>query len=247
MKKNTNSWLNCFFLLIPFFLLACEQRDPEAEFQKLVDTPYTNIKEGIKALDDYIDHFKGKATQHIEEAYKMRSQYSAMDELFSGSFRDYAHFMEVVDQTKEKGEDSQFASVREVWRQLFVKKKHSLLDPGLEKLDKNSFVDYMTENAKELCKDGTILLKSDVCDIVEMGEPQLTEDGFSKTCEGTFRVHLKDPLVGLLQSTALIKLKGEIVGDCVPSFQYRLAGYEILEAPTQLRDVITTAAQLLLY
>ena len=104
----------------------------------------------------------------------------------------------------------------------------------------------MTENAKELCKDGTILMKPDVCDVVEMGEPQLTEDGFSKTCEGTFRVHLKGSLVGLLQSTALIKLKGEIVGDSIPTFQYKLVGYEILEAPTELKDVISTAAQLLI-
>jgi hypothetical protein len=246
MKKSTNSWQKWFFLLIPFFLLACGQRDPEVEFQKLLDTPYTNIKEGLKALDDYIGYFSGKSSEHMEEAYKMRREYSAMADLFNDSYQDYAQFMEVIDKLKDKGEDSEFASVREVWRQLFSKKKHSLLDPGLEKLDKNSFVEYMTENAKELCKDGTILMKPDVCDVVEMGEPQLTEDGFSKTCEGTFRVHLKGSLVGLLQSTALIKLKGEIVGDSIPTFQYKLVGYEILEAPTELKDVISTAAQLLI-
>ena len=245
MKKNTNRWQNWFLILIPFFFVACGQRDPEVEFQKLLDTPYTNIKEGLKALDDYIGYFSGKSSEHMEEVYKMRREYSAMADLFNDSYQDYAQFMDVIDKLKDKGEDSEFASVREVWRQLFSKKKHSLLDPGLEKLDKNSFVAYMSESAKELCKDGTVFMKADNCEVVEMGEPQLTEDGFSKTCEGIFRVHLKGKLVGLLQSTAQIKLKGMIVGDSIPTFQYKLVGYEILEAPSELKDVISTAAQLL--
>ena len=99
----------------------------------------------------------------------------------------------------------------------------------------------MSENAKELCKDETLFLKADVCDVVEMSEPQLTEDGFSKTCEGTFRVHLKGKLIGLLKSTALIKIKGIIVGDSIPTFQYKQVGYDILEAPKELEDVISTA------
>ena len=235
MKKSTNSWQKWFFLLIPFFLLACEQRDPEAEFQKLLDTPYTNIKEGLKALETLLTGCGNK--KNDKNVIKV-----------GASPTPHAEILNVVkDKLKDKGEDSEFASVREVWRQLFSKKKHSLLDPGLEKLDKNSFVEYMTENAKELCKDGTILMKPDVCDVVEMGEPQLTEDGFSKTCEGTFRVHLKSKLVGgLFQSTAQIKLKGMIVGDSIPTFQYKLVGYEILEAPTELKQVISTAAQLLI-
>lgn len=246
MKKVSNRWEYLLFLLIPFFLIACEQRDPEIEFQKILDTPYTNVKEGIKALDDYIDYFSGKSNTHIEEIYKMRREYSFMEELFNGSYSDYAQFMEAIGQAKDKGEDSEFASVREVWRQLFQRKKHSLLDPSLEKLDKNSFVGYMSENAKELCKDETLFLKADVCDVVEMSEPQLTEDGFSKTCEGTFRVHLKGKLIGLLKSTALIKIKGIIVGDSIPTFQYKQVGYEILEAPKELEDVISTAAKLLI-
>ena len=71
MKRVSNRWEYLLFLLIPFFLIACERRDPEIEFQKILDTPYTNVKEGIKALDDYIDYFSGKSNTHIEEIYKM--------------------------------------------------------------------------------------------------------------------------------------------------------------------------------
>ncbi|MBO4659562.1 MAG: hypothetical protein J5637_08065 [Prevotella sp.] len=243
MYKNIYNWS---LLLIAFFLLSCEQRDPEVEFQRLAETSFTNVRDAIDATNDYIDYFYKKSSRHLQEVYQMRTEYRVMDALFNESYHDYVEFIDRVNEAKNKGEDSSSAGVRETWRQLFSKKKHSLLDPGLEKLDKSSFEAYMSENARELCKDGTIFMKADECDVVELGEPQLTDDGFSKTCEGTFRVHLKGKLVGLLKSTALIKLKGKIVGDGIPTFQYKMVEYEIIEAPTELKDVISTAAQLLI-
>ena len=252
MKRYTSRWQYWVALLVSIFLIACEQRDPEAEFQKILDTPYYNVKEGIIVLDDYINYFSQKSSPHMEEVYKMRREYNAMEKLFNDSYQDYVHFMEVINLTQHKGEDSEFASVREVWRQLFNKKKHTLLDPDLEKLDKKDFIQYMSEDAKKMCNKHTsyvdkVFMTPVECLVLEMCEPQLTEDGFSKTCEGTFKVNSEGKLLGVFDSTAKIKLKGMIVGDSIPSFQYRLIDYEILESSSKdFENDIKSGAQMLI-
>lgn len=227
-----------FFLIVPcvavlsgLLLSGCERRDPEAEFNALAHRVFNSPQAGEDAAADYIEYFNGKANNRVEEAKEIQASYVEMEDLLNGTYTSYEDFYEAINRCGDPSK-SRYEGVRLSWNAWFKDKKRQLLEPVLAGFTKEFFSEQMQRDAKYLCDSRSNFWASETCEVISISEPQLNEDGFSKSCTGVFRVDLRGKVMGLLKGSVKLKMTGKMVADEPFGPEYHRVDYEFLEKPT---------------
>lgn len=127
------------FLLVFLCTSACDQRDPQAEYEQIRDAVYSSPKTGIDVAQEYIDHFHSKNGNRVNEVSEIQEFYRLMDNFFSNSFRSYQEFMNQSKGLNEELSYCNYDGVRNTWKNLYGQERNRLLAPLMEGITDQTF------------------------------------------------------------------------------------------------------------
>lgn len=230
LTNAESGMLFCFILSVLAFT-SCDHRDPQAEFEVLSETVFSNPSAGEQAAQGYIDYFSNKKNARINEAYEIRDLYRTMEGFFSNSFSSYADFLENGRELNEEMSRCYYSGVRQTWMSLYGKERERLLGPLMDSINESSFEAYFKSQVRELSENEFNIWKIESIDPVSMSTPEPVKDGTAKKCNGEYRVHLRGGVVGLLTEEALIEIEGVIGLDETGNVYFTRTGYQFLKKP----------------
>ena len=232
LRRNASAVISCVVVALSLsFLVACDQRDPQAEFEALSVAVYTHPKTGFEAAQEYIDHFYAKKESRVAEVTEIRNHYRSMDEFFSNSFRSYADFMTRSRRLNEELSQSSFPGVRNTWKNLYAQERDRLLAPLMGGITDQTFDSFFKAQIRYLCEQQYNTWNYESIDQVSLSTPAVVRDGTAKESSGTYRVHLRGSILGLRTSTATVSIKGLIGIDERGNVFTERTGYDFLDGP----------------
>ena len=214
------------FMLLALMNVSCEQRDPQAEYERLRDTVFSSPLEGETAAQEYIDYFYGKEKARITEVSEIRDQYRKMDGFFSDSFSSYADFMSKSRDLHKLLSHSNYEGVRKMWLSRYESERNRLLEPLLDSISESDFDNFFRSQVTQLCKNEYSFWDLESVDQVSLSSPTRTNDGMAVKSYGEYRVHLKGGVLGILTKSERVTIEGTIGPDELGSLVYNRTGYQ---------------------
>lgn len=231
MQVLGGRFVTCLML---FLLIAssCDQRDPQAEYELLRQTVYSNPQEGIDAAQEYIDHFYNKSGARITEVSSIRDEYRRMADFVEHSFNSYADFLDQSREINAELSSSNYEGVRKTWQSLYERERNQVLGPIMDSITESSFDEFFKTQVRLLCEDEFNVWDIEEIDKISLTSPTLSDDGTVKKASGEYRIHLRGNVLGLITRDARVSIEGTIGPDESGYIQMNRTGYHFLEKPT---------------
>lgn len=218
-------------LLAVILASACDQRDPQAEYEQLRDAVYSSPKTGMDVAQEYIDHFHSKKGNRVAEVSEIRDEYHLMDNFFSNTFRSYPEFMSQAKGLNDRLSLSNYEGVRNTWKNLYGQERNRLLAPLMDGITDLTFDAFFKTQVRNLCDGKFATWNFESVDQVSLTTPVVVRDGTVKESSGVYRVHLRGGIIGLRTSTAMVSISGRIGVDSRGELVYERTGYEFTDSP----------------
>lgn len=231
MQVSEGKLAVCLVFLLVLIATSCEQRDPQAEYERLRETVFSSPQEGIDVAQEYIDHFYNKAKARINEVSEIRHQYRIMDDFIDHSFNSYADFLDQSREINAELSSSKYEGVRKTWLSLYERERSQVLGPLMDSITETVFDNYFKTQVRQISENEFNIWSIESIDQISLTTPTLSDDGTTKTASGEYRIHLKGNLTGLIKKDARIRINGSIGPDESGNLQKNRTGYEFLEKP----------------
>ena len=230
--KYINTLTGLFLLaLMTMSAAACDNRDPQAEYEALSAAVYPYPRNGIDAAQEYIDHFYKKGGARINEVSDIRHQYRLMADFFAETYSDYGHFLRESKTLDRELSGSVYEGVRNTWKNLYARERDRLLAPLMEQITEEAFDKYFQYQIRSFCEERYQTWGRESTDRLGLNTPRIKADGTTKECQGRYRVHLRGKIIGIRTSTADVENSGEIGVDAQGRYTYRLVSYNFSNEP----------------
>ena len=210
---------------------ACEQRDPQAEFESLRIAVFPTPKAGLDVAQEYIDHFHSRKGNRVVEVTEIRDKYRSMDDFFSQSFRSYPEFMKVATVLDKEMSLSVYEGVKNTWKNLYGQERDRLLAPLMDNITEDTFDSFFKTQVRYLCEGEYKTWSIESIDQVSLNTPTVIRDGTVKEASGVYRVHLRGSILGIRTSTATISVNGRIGVDQSGNKTAELTGHDFQDGP----------------
>ena len=117
--KRISTTLTIFAMsVITLFVAACNNRDPETEYEELATTVYTSPQEGMDAAQEYLDYFEGEKGCRKTAVSDILKAYTLMYEVFGNQPLDFSDFIAARKLNQEMSK-SRYKGVKETWNNLY--------------------------------------------------------------------------------------------------------------------------------
>lgn len=117
--KRINTTLTFFVIsVVTLFVAACNNRDPETEYEELATTVYTSPQEGMDAAQEYLDYFEGEKGCRKTAVSDILKAYTLMYEVLGNQPLDFSDFIAARKLNQEMSK-SRYKGVKETWNNLY--------------------------------------------------------------------------------------------------------------------------------
>ena len=222
-------------IVLVALIVACEQRDPQAEYELLCETVFPTPDEGVEATQEYIDYFHKNKKARIPEVSEMRRQYQKMAIFLSNTYNSYVDFLNQTRELNKELSHSDYLGVRKMWSSLYEEKHNRLLEELMDSITESDFDDFFSREVWQI-SEREFLLGVEAVDKVSLSMPTLVNNGTAKKCSGEYRVHLRSNLFEWITRSARVSIEGSIGIDAYGNLVPQRTGYQILERPSLLSN-----------
>ena len=210
--------------------MACDNRNPEADYESLCKTVYPNPQAGINACNGYLGIFDGKDGCKETDVSIILTDFKSMDSLFGSPQRSYKEYMIATAALNQKMSVSPYECVRETWKKLYQEGKERFLKPLLDQIDEHKFDEYFRQEVARLCNQRYKTWRSQSVDRLEISTPIVKPDVETKECRGKYRVHTVQRGTHR-PDIAEIEIRGEIKVAETGNYSYTIVGYDFTKEP----------------
>ena len=218
-----------FLVLAAVF--ACDQRDPQAEYEALRDAVFSDPRDGMDIAEEYINHFRSRKGSRGTEVSEIYDYYRSMHDFFSGSYRTYPEFMSESRPLDVSLSYCNYEGVRNTWNNLYGQERSRLLAPLMDRITELTFDGYFKNQVRSLCQEEFKTWDYESIDRLSLSTPTIVRDGSVKEASGQYRVHLRGNIIGIRTSTATVAISGLIGVDADGNLVSERTGYDFLDSP----------------
>ena len=118
MKRISTTLTILAMSVVTLFVAACNNRDPETEYEELATTVYTSPQEGIDAAQEYLDYFEGEKGCRKTAVSDILKAYTQMYEVLESQPQDFSDFIAATKLNEELSK-SRYKGVKETWNNLY--------------------------------------------------------------------------------------------------------------------------------
>lgn len=226
-------FLSVFIALVALLtaVCACDQRDPQAEFEALRIAVFPTPKAGLDVAQEYIDHFHSRKGNRVNEVTDIRNLYRSMEDFFSQSFRSYPEFMKGAASLDKEFSLSVYEGVKNTWKNLYGQERDRLLTPLMDGITEDTFDAFFKTQVRYLCEGEYKTWDIESIDQVRLDTPAIIRDGTIKEASGVYRAHMRGNILKIRTSTATVSVSGRIGVDPSGNMTAELTGHDFQDGP----------------
>ena len=235
--KRFNTFITIISVaLTAMLVVACVSRDPQAEYEALCSTVFSDPQDGLDQAQEYIDYFYGEKKARTKEVTDIRNKYKEMVGFFSMSHNSYGDFMTESDFLNLELSTSPYEGVRKTWNSLYKQTRNRLVTPLLDKINEQLFDEYFMTQANQLfdLQDYSTWVPT-TTERVLINTPRVKSDGTTKECSGKYRIYCQQDILRLgvkkRNDYAEIEITGEIGVDEAGGYTYKIISHNFTKEP----------------
>ena len=214
------------------YKVACDNRDPGADYDSLCKAVYTNPQAGINACYGYLNIFDGNDGCRKTEVSIILTEFQSMDSLFRTPQRSFKDYMTATAGLNQIMPVSPYECVRETWKKLYQEGEDRFLQPLLDQIDEHKFDEYFQRQVKQKCQEEYPLYKCESVDRLEIGDPIIKPDGKTKECTAKYRGHLNQNVrFTNFSKEPEIEIRGEIKVDESGNYSFKTVLWGFTKKP----------------
>lgn len=214
------------------------QKDPDAEYQAMLNACFNSPDDGQEAAAAYMGYFTAAEYEdRATVAEEILNAFLQMDDFFSKSFTTYRSFLSQTGYMDSRFEKSPYPVVRDSWKEISALEKQQHADDALASVDTSDFKEWLSLDAEQLCCEecegywiGSWSIAKPTT-VTTIDTPVTIPGQMAKKCSGSFHVYLEGITgLGIRKGEADIEVEGKISFDERGDMTYSRIRHEYLSS-----------------